>query len=334
MGPDKQNHTIKIEKLQEKVYDYFMTILGIETSCDDTGVALIKDGQAVLNLVSSQIEIHRPYGGVYPMLAKREHEKNLPILLKEVKSFDAVAVTVGPGLEPCLWVGINKAVELAQENNVPLYTVNHLRAHIDIVRWQNPNIELPAIALIVSGGHTQIILVKSWDQLKIIGETRDDAAGECFDKTARILGLDYPGGPAIAAKAKLTTSMKYELPRPMIHQKNLDFSFSGLKTAVLYSFQDKSEDSVIAMAKEIQNSIAEVLAKKTKKAVEQEAANSIIMGGGVTANEKIRQEIRKIGLPVFTAPTELCTDNGLMVAVSAYLSPQKHEIKANGNLRI
>jgi N6-L-threonylcarbamoyladenine synthase len=239
-----------------------MKILGIDTSCDDTCVSILKvknqkgKGKSfniLSNIVSSQIKIHRPYGGVYPFLAKRAHQKNLPIVykkvLKEAKLFnkereiDFIALTVGPGLDPCLWQGINFAKELAQKWQLPIVLVNHIEAHI-FANWLSPissklkiknkklktqiknkKIEFPAICLIVSGGHTQLILMQKIGDYKIIGETRDDAAGECLDKTARILGLPYPGGPAIAAEvAKLKTinyKLKTKLPRPMINSKEI-----------------------------------------------------------------------------------------------------------------
>ena len=203
-----------------------MNILAIETSCDDTAIALIevknKKFKILSNIVSSQIEIHKKWGGVYPSLAKREHIKNLPIVLKKAlkKKPDAIAVTIGPGLEPCLWTGINFAKDLAKKLSLPVIPTNHIEAHI-LVNFIEKKPELPAIALVVSGGHTQIILVKDIGKYKILGETRDDAAGECFDKTARILGLGYPGGPAIAKAASLCTKPgSIQLPRPMIHTKD------------------------------------------------------------------------------------------------------------------
>ncbi len=306
-----------------------MIILAIETSCDDTCVSVVKDFNILSNVISSQIEIHKKYGGVYPALAKREHQKNLvpvlrkalkeakilkeiqnkfkinsklqtlekilkrePGLHKKVKTFlikyekpkvDALAVTVGPGLEPCLWAGINFTKALNYYWNLPIIPINHIEAHI-FVNWLKPinlneklksriqnskKIKFPAIALVVSGGHTQLILMKRLGKYKILGETRDDAAGECFDKTARILGLSYPGGPAIAEYArqwkskisKVSQFNRIKLPRPMIYSKDYDFSFSGLKTAVLYDYkkrgakQRKSKNYIQAMSAEIQQAI-------------------------------------------------------------------------------
>ena len=288
-----------------------MIILGIETSCDDTGIAIV-EGQGktwpsfriLSNVVASQIEIHKKYGGVYPNLAKREHIINLPFVLKEAlkkakvsqknPKINAIAVTYGPGLSPCLWTGINFAKELAKKYNVPLIPIDHMEGHLLVGLFtspvQNQKKTFPAIALLVSGGHTQLLLVKGIGKYELLGETRDDAAGEAFDKTARILGLPYPGGPAIA---KLTAMPKLglgvpkrdlgiNLPRPMIHTKDFDFSFSGLKTAVLYDYQKRtkkvreSKEYVRAMAKEIQQAIIDVLLQKTLKATQQYKAKSII----------------------------------------------------------
>jgi len=354
-----------------------LTILAIETSCDDTAISIIKakaNGffEILANLVSSQIDLHRQYGGVYPFLAKREHQKNLPIVYKKAlavakkkknfKKIDLIAVTAGPGLEPCLWTGINFAQDLAKKENLPLIPVNHIEAHI-LINFIGQNLKptkselkklLPAVCLVVSGGHTQLILMKDIGSYKIIGETRDDAAGECFDKAARILGLDYPGGPIIAAKAiTLDAKNKYNirLPRPMISSKDYDFSFSGLKTAVLYEFKSRStrdrktKKYIQEMAKEIQAAIVEVLIKKTIKAAKDYNAKAIILGGGVTANkelrkqltEKIKKEIPKVKYLI--PEPKYSTDNAAMTGLTAYFSWLKKKktwkkIEANANLRI
>jgi N6-L-threonylcarbamoyladenine synthase len=240
-----------------------MNILAIDTSCDDTCISIleVKNGRFNLksNIVSSQIKIHQKYGGVYPALAKREHQKNLmPVLKQALKKakllkvsknqkpdINAIAVTIGPGLDPCLWMGVNFAKALSYFWQVPIIPVNHIEGHIlaNFLTKTDNNFQksFPAICLIVSGGHTQLILMKGIGNYKIIGETRDDAAGECFDKTARILGLSYPGGPAIASEAERISTvqckLQIKLPRPMINSKDYDFSFSGLKTAVLYDFK-------------------------------------------------------------------------------------------------
>ena len=340
------------------------------------------------NIVSSQVKIHRKYGGVWPFLAKREHQRNLPVvlnkalqkagfanskfqipnskqiqnsklqILKSIPKIDLIAVTIGPGLEPCLWVGVNFAKDLAKREKIPIFPINHIEAHI-YANWLDSSeikIEFPAICLVVSGGHTQLILMKNHGQYKILGETRDDAAGECFDKVARILGLGYPGGPAIAAlaaKFKVQSSkFKIKLPRPMLNQKNYDFSFSGLKTAVLYDFKSrspkirKSKIYIQEIAKEVQQAIIDVLIQKTLKAAKDYKVKSIILGGGVTANEELRKQFkekikREIPNSKFYIPdSKFCTDNAAMVALTTYYhwlkrkKPNLKKIEADANQRI
>jgi N6-L-threonylcarbamoyladenine synthase len=345
-----------------------MNILAIETSCDDTCVAVIKAEdkrprfRILSNIVSSQVKIHRKYGGVYPTLAKREHQKNLPIVFKKAflkaksPKINLLAVTIGPGLEPCLWVGINFAKALAKEKKLPLVPVNHTEAHI-LVNWlsglKNNRFSakeiFPAVCLIASGGHTQLILMRGFGEYKVLGETRDDAAGECFDKVARILGLGYPGGPIISrlSKKKSKKTSSIQLPRPMIHQKNYDFSFSGLKTAVLYnskSYPQKNKRKYIkAVAKETQKAIIDVLTQKTLKAARNLKAKSIILGGGVAANDELRKEFKalnsKYRINFFVPEKSLCTDNAAMTAVTAYFNwlkgkKIKKRIEAKADLRI
>jgi N6-L-threonylcarbamoyladenine synthase len=356
-----------------------LIILAIETSCDDTAVSVIRAKrpwrfEILSNIVSSQVKLHQQYGGVYPLLAKREHQKNLPVVYskalskaKQKRKFqkpDLIAVTAGPGLEPCLWTGINFAKELAEKLKVPIVPVNHIEAHILVnfldtkYKAQDKKRLFPAICLVVSGGHTQLILMKGIGEYKVIGETRDDAAGECFDKTARILGLGYPGGPAIAAEAgkHRIQEARYEiqLPRPMLHTKDYDFSFSGLKTAVLYEFKSraprtrKAKEYVRQMSHEIQKAVIDVLVKKTIKAVKDYRARSIFLGGGVTANEELRKQLgNKIkkempGVRYITPGVGYSTDNGVMTGITAYFNwlnlPSKEKewkkIEANANLKI
>lgn len=351
-----------------------MVILAIETSCDDTCVALIKaigkkqiKFKILSNIVSSQAKIHKKWGGVYPFLAKREHQKNLPVVLKKAlkgaklleKDVDLIAVTSGPGLEPCLWMGVNFAKNLAKKLNLPIIPINHIEAHIyaNFLNYESGARNLlPAICLVVSGGHTQLILMKNHGKYKILGETRDDAAGECFDKTARILGLGYPGGPAIAAEAAklsiINNQLSINLPRPMIYQKNYDFSFSGLKTAVLYHYKSqpkkirKSKKYIQQMSAEIQQAVIDVLIHKTLKAAKNHKVKSVILGGGVTANNELRRQFKEkiekeIPYSKFYIPdSKLCTDNAAMGAVTAYYhwlrrkTKTWRDIKAEANLRI
>ncbi len=352
-----------------------MNILAIETSCDDTCIAILKAGgkedlkfEILSNIISSQVKLHAKYGGVYPSLAKREHQKNLPIVLKKTfrqaqgKQTDLIAVTVGPGLEPCLWIGVNFAKDLAKKLNLPIIPINHIEAHIFvnfIDKSQISNLKsqiFPAICLVVSGGHTQLILMKGFGKYQILGETRDDAAGECFDKVARILGLGYPGGPIVAKMAtkfkNKKLKIKINLPRPMISQKNYDFSFSGLKTAVLYDFRKrpkkirKSKEYIREMCFEIQQAIIDVLIKKTMKAAKDFKAKSIILGGGVAANEELRKQFKEriekeIPNTKYLIPNiKFCTDNAAMTATTAYYHWLKKDLKnttyieADANLRL
>lgn len=350
-----------------------MLVLGIETSCDETAISILEIKNSKLkilsNVVSSQVKLHAKYGGVFPTLAKREHQKNLPIVFKKVlkeakknsSEIDLIGVTVGPGLEPCLWQGINFALNLAKKIKKPVIPIDHIKAHI-FANFLNSKFKIlnskifPAISLIVSGGHTQLILMKNILQYKLIGETRDDAAGECLDKVARILGLGYPGGPIIEklAKEKLISKIfNIKLPRPMIFHKNYDFSFSGLKTAVFYDFlkrkerERSSKEYKIEMAKEVQQAIIDVLIFKTLKALKEFKAKSLILGGGVVANLELKKQFKnsiKKELPkvkIFFPKKEFSTDNGTMVALSALIFysfekklPKLKEIIANPNLKI
>jgi N6-L-threonylcarbamoyladenine synthase len=389
-----------------------MKILAIETSCDDTGIAILEVSRTgsfcvLSNIIASQIEVHKQYGGVYPMMAKREHQKNiLPTLVRSLKQanllipnlktenidskkireilerepelfkkiipffkkytlkstgkkpdVDFIAVTNGPGLEPCLWVGVNFAKCLSYFWNIPLIEVNHIKGHIFVNGLSKngkieelKNKDFPVLSLVVSGGHTQLILMKKLGKYEILGETRDDAAGECFDKCAKILGLGYPGGPIISKFAE-GIKPKNILPRPMINTKDYDFSFSGLKTAVLYQTRKDGDKIKTAkykkeMASEVQQAIIDVLLKKTIKAIKDFHAKTLILGGGVTANKELRKQfeekIKKENLDLaFLAPSpNLSTDNGLMVAVAGYFKAKKNKItkwqniKVNSNLRI
>lgn len=340
-----------------------MKILAIETSCDDTGVAILsadKGGNfnVLANVVSSQIEIHRKYGGVYPFAAKREHQKNLPIAYKRAlkdanvteKEIYLIAVTAGPGLEPCLWVGVTFTQELAKKLSKPVVAANHIEGHILVNYLTNKNIDLPALALIVSGGHTQIILVKNIGDYKILGETRDDAAGECFDKAAKILGLPYPGGPEISKLAEKSEPGKISLPRPMINTKDYDFSFSGLKTAVLYYHQkqdkkiQKDKKYISQMAAEIQQAIIDVLLKKTLKAAADYDVKTIILGGGVSANHELKTQLvirahqELPDVKIIFPQIDHSTDNGLMTAMCGYFhqkeTTEPQDLKADANLRV
>ena len=354
-----------------------MKILAIETSCDETGVALLEaSGTAraphitiIENLVTTQIPIHREFGGVVPNLAKREHLKNLPILFAQLQAkhprlkFDIITVTVGPGLEPALWTGITFAQSLANEYRVPLVGANHLEGHLySFLLSQSrsgattKNI-FPAIALIVSGGHTILLKLDSFSEWKRLGETRDDAAGEAFDKVARLLGLQYPGGPEIERLAREGDPHAITFPRPMLHEKNYDFSFSGLKTSVLYYMRDhatkaqgknkKMAAGVNAgankadVAASFQEAALDVLVTKTIRAAREYGARSIMLSGGVAANKALRarlaREAKKIGCTFFVPDFKYNLDNGAMIGVAgymAYLRKKHYKLEARGDMEI
>ena len=411
-----------------------MRILSIETSCDETAISIVeasgglkKPNFSILaDAVASQISIHAQYGGVFPMMAKREHSKNIVPLFKKalteagllihakkptpltdkqdqeirkildreqelIEQFielvttvkkpklDAIAVTEGPGLEPALWVGINFARALAHFWKLPVVPTNHMEGHIIsglIIEGAVENgkqklnkVAFPAIALLISGGHTQIVLVKDWMQYKILGETRDDAVGEAFDKVARMMGLPYPGGPEIsklAAEGRRAFSLPFtkgeagrgsrseiHLPRPMLHTPDYDFSFSGLKTAVLYMIQKiktLDHETKCAIACEFENAVTEVLIKKTAKAVEKYKAKTILLGGGVASNNFIKQKFTELvdseplkekNIKLYFPRKDLSTDNAIMIAMAGYFRLSKTKksasiktLKAKGNLKV
>jgi N6-L-threonylcarbamoyladenine synthase len=340
-----------------------MNVLSIETSCDETGIALLKVSGGVrapkvvvlADFVSSQIKIHRPFGGVVPNLAKREHLKNLPILFKRLQAkckplkFDLITVTVGPGLEPALWVGITFAQDLAKEYKKPLVGANHLEGHLYSFLLpglaSGRKIAFPAIALIVSGGHTLLLNMESFSKWKRLGETRDDAAGEAFDKVARMLKLNYPGGPEIEKLARAGNAAAIVFPRPMIHDKNYDFSFSGLKTSVLYYLRDHEGDaasfSPADVAASFQQAAVDVLVAKAIRAAKATGAKSVILCGGVAANKKLRSDLgkaaRKIGAKFFVPPFKYNMDNGAMIGLAGYMAHERkkrYKMVANGTLEI
>src|SRR3989344_5796618 len=391
-------------------------ILGIETSCDETALALI-DGEKILANITLTQTVHKKYGGVFPMLAKREHAKNLlpifkniletanflnlkqkarsekledvkkilerePDLLEQFLAFvptiekppiNAIAVTEGPGLEPALWVGINFAKALATIWNIPIIPINHMEGHVvsallhlkgskQILNSETQIIirppVFPAIALLISGGHTELVLMKNWFDYEIVGVTKDDAIGEAFDKVARILGLPYPGGPEISRLAEKTRKeskglalksegrLNLKLPRPMLNSGDLNFSFSGLKTAVLYlvkKLEGLNEDDKRNIAREFEDAATEVLVTKTKKALNQFGVKTLIIGGGVSANKNIRRTFEELStkkndLKLFISNPELATDNALMIALAGQLrlkankTKTSEKITAQGNL--
>ena len=322
-----------------------MIILGIETSCDDTGIALIecdknKKCRILSNVISSQIKVHAPYGGVVPNLAARAHLKNIkPVLKKALKNaelllnkqkIDLIAVTKEPGLSPCLLIGLNFAKALAYNWQLPIIEINHIQGHI-YANWFNKiEPEFPILALIVSGGHTQLALMKNHKNFKILGETRDDAVGEAFDKVGKLLGLDYPGGPLISKHALKGDKNAFDLPRPMINSKDYDFSFSGLKTAVFYKIKNQkkiSQKYINNMTASFQQAAIDVLIKKTIKAVKEYKIKTVILSGGVSANLELRKQmknnIKELDIKFQMPSIELCTDNGAMIAMAAFFAYNK-----------
>ncbi|MBN2327965.1 MAG: tRNA (adenosine(37)-N6)-threonylcarbamoyltransferase complex transferase subunit TsaD [Candidatus Omnitrophica bacterium] len=318
-----------------------MLILGIETSCDDTGAAVVRDGREVLsNPVSSQIEIHRPFGGVVPEIASRAHVENLAPLVRmslqeagvSLTDLDAVAVTYGPGLAGCLLAGVSLAKSLAYSLHKPLIGVNHLEAHVytsALDRSPEDAPPFPHLSLLVSGGHTSLYRIDSWMRLARLGGTRDDAAGEAFDKVAKALNLGYPGGPAIQKRADGFDGDWIEFPRPMLSQ-GLEFSFSGLKTAVINYLRENpiDDEQITRIAASFQRAAVDVLATKTLRAAEQFNLRSISLVGGVSANEALRRELteraRQAGCDVFIPDKKYSMDNGAMAAGLAY-----HYVHAN-----
>lgn len=314
-----------------------MIILGIETTCDETSAGIVKGGRRLLsNVVSSSAELHKKFGGIVPEVAAREQVKLIvPVIAEallqarcELSDIDAVSVAHGPGLIGSLLVGVEAAKTLSTFLNKPLIAVNHLAGHV-YANWIGHDFpSFPLVALIVSGGHTDLVLMTNHAKTKLLGQTRDDAAGEVFDKVARVLGLGYPGGPEIERMAAQFKTRKKQvaviLPRPMISENNFEFSFSGLKTAVVNLVtRDKfSESRFSEVAYEFQDAIVDVLVKKTIRAAIIYKSKSIVVGGGVAANSELRFRVSEAGqknnISVFFPTKDLSVDNGAMIATAAF----------------
>ena len=313
-----------------------MITLGIETSCDETAIALYDSDKGLVGeSVFSQIELHSEYGGVIPELASRDHCQRIIQIYNQAlgaidpSEIDYIAYTAGPGLLGTLLIGENFAQGLAIALNKPLIPVNHLEAHLMAPFLSKGDISFPFLTLLVSGGHSLIIDVEAFNKYKILGQSRDDAVGEAFDKVAKLIGLGYPGGPEIEKISKNGDPKKFDFPQPMLHSPNYDFSFSGLKTAVLYTVQgiqeiDKQIQADIAAS--FQHVVTEVLIKKVSKALEDTGRKSIVMTGGVAANKLLRDKITvlrdKLNINVLYPPLAHCTDNAAMVA---YLGSLKYD---------
>jgi len=303
-----------------------MKILGIETSCDETAAAVVEDGTRMLsNQIASQVEIHARYGGVVPEVASRQHLLSIiPVIERAMteagvswKDLSAIAVTVGPGLAGSLLVGVNVAKAIALSRGLPLIGVNHLEAHIYANWLGDGSIDFPVVCLIVSGGHSDLVLMKGHGDYVVLGRTRDDAAGEAFDKAARILGLGYPGGPAIEEASRQGTA-SIQLPRAWLKGSH-DFSFSGVKTALLRLVEAGKVSSVADAAASFQAAVIEVLVTKAVAVARGRRAKKVLLSGGVASNSSLREQLVKHSpLPVLVPPPILCTDNAAMVAACGY----------------
>ncbi len=327
-----------------------MKILALETSCDDTAVSVVeitpRATRVLFEVASSQVTTHAKYGGIVPEVAARMHCENIGPIIREAlqwhspDTIDRIAVTAGPGLITSLLIGVETAKTLAYALRKPIIAVHHVEGHIYSSLIKNRRVRFPALALIVSGGHTDIILMTGFGQYQIVGRTQDDAAGEAFDKVAKLLRLGYPGGPIIQARARRGRPAAFALPRPMLEQKNFDFSFAGLKTAVLYLYQSGKIPSskINNLCASFQQAVVDVLVTKTLRAAEKYGVKTILLGGGVAANTLLRatltKEANRRGY-AFRMPTLFhSTDNATMIAQAAYYRKPTpwQRIKADPNL--
>lgn len=331
-------------------------ILGIESSCDETAASVVKNGRVMLsNVISSQIALHTLFGGVVPEIASRKHIENIDGVISKAledakmtfDDIDAIAVTYGPGLVGALLVGLSEAKALAYALNKPLVGVNHIEGHISANYIQDTNFVPPYVALVASGGHSHLLYVKDYDKFEIMGRTRDDAAGEAYDKVARAIGMGYPGGPKIDAAAKLGNADAIEFPKVFLEDDSYDFSFSGLKSAVLnYLNKQKMMNEPINendVAASFQKSVVEVLSTKTIKAAKEKNVKKVAMAGGVSSNSALRLKMRKLcdenGFSLNVPDPILCTDNAAMIASAGYYNyirgqRDSLDLNANPNLKL
>ncbi|WP_261642229.1 tRNA (adenosine(37)-N6)-threonylcarbamoyltransferase complex transferase subunit TsaD [Erwinia mallotivora] len=315
-----------------------MRVLGIETSCDETGVAIYDDASGlVANQLYSQVKLHADYGGVVPELASRDHvRKTVPLIqaaLKEAglqaQDIDAVAYTAGPGLVGALLVGATIGRSLAFAWDVPAIPIHHMEGHLLAPMLEDNPPAFPFVALLVSGGHTQLISVTAIGEYSLLGESVDDAAGEAFDKTAKLLGLDYPGGPLLSKMAQLGIEKRFVFPRPMTDRPGLDFSFSGLKTFAANTIRENCDDAQTRadIARAFEDAVVDTLVIKCKRALEQTGFQRLVIAGGVSANRALREKMAEVmkarGGEVFYARPELCTDNGAMIAYAGMVRLQE-----------
>ncbi len=327
-----------------------MNLLGIETSCDESAAAVVKNGTTILSsVVASQIEIHQPYLGVVPEIASRAHVLSINQVIdkalrkarmSDLKKIDAIGVTVGPGLVGALLVGKMTAEALAWSWEKPVVGVNHIEGHLLSPALAENSIRPPFLGLVVSGGHTELIVAEKWGHYKLLGRTRDDAAGEAFDKVAKMLALGYPGGPVIDRMAKSGNKDRFSFPRPWL-PGTWDFSFSGIKTAMMYKLREKKSWSLTEKADLVagfQAAVVDVLVGKTMAAAKALKFPHIVVGGGVAANSLLRKrlgsECRKEKINLFIAPLHLCTDNAAMIASAAFFKIKYGRLSKNESLRI
>ncbi len=303
-------------------------ILGIESSCDETSVAIVKNGREVLsNVINTQISIHELYGGVVPEIASRNHVENISPVMKEalkeanieIDDVDGIACTYGPGLVGALLVGVSYAKALSYAANKPLIGVNHIQGHIAANYITYKELKPPFLTLLISGGNTQLVLVKDYTEFEILGKTRDDAVGEAFDKIARVIGLGYPGGPKMDKLAQEGTP---NIVLPKVHIDGLDFSFSGLKTAIINLHHKAPDINKADLAASFEKDVAEILLENTKKAVKETNINKIALAGGVSANSYIRKAFKELeekeNIEIYYPELKLCTDNAAMIASAGY----------------
>lgn len=315
-----------------------MRVLAIETSCDDTGAAVLLNGREILsNVVSSQISVHQKYGGVVPELASRKHIESIVPIVNEalktakvtLKEIDGIAVTQGPGLVGSLLVGLSFAKSIAFARGLPFIGVNHIEAHLSAIFLEEKSPSFPFIGLVVSGGHTSLFRVNGFGKYIRLGQTRDDAAGEAFDKVAKLLGLGYPGGPIIDELSKTGNPKAIPFPRPILSKNSFDFSFSGLKTAVVNYVKTHPEppggypeNLIKDIVSSFQEAVVEVLLRKTLQAANDQRLKRMVLAGGVAANQRLRAKVKeealRQGLKVYLPSSSLCTDNAAMVGVVGY----------------
>ena len=333
-----------------------ITVLAIESSCDETAAAVVRNGKEVLsNVISSQIELHKLYGGVVPEIASRKHIENINQVIDEAmeesglsyENIDAIAVTYGPGLVGALLVGVAQAKALSYALNKPLVGVNHIEGHISANYIENRDLKPPFLAMVISGGHTHLVMVEDYGKNSIIGKTRDDAAGETFDKVSRAIGLGYPGGPKIDKLAKQGNSKAIEFPRAHIEGAPFDFSFSGVKSAVLNHInvaKMKGEEICVEdIAASFQESVVDVIVSHTIMAAKKYNVSSVALAGGVAANSGIREGMKKAceenGIKLYYPSIGLCTDNAAMIGAAGYyeyINGTRHGLDLNAipNLKI